>query len=153
MPETAVDVMRMGRITALRKPNGRVTGIVTGEIMRRLVAKTCAQLYATAFEQACAPFQYAQSTRAGTECVAHSLKALAEADPLVTVVSIVGIGAFDLVSRRSMMQGLSRVDRGAALLPFAIMMFYGRPSEYVWYNDVGQPFLIQQGEWGSKASL
>ena len=141
----------MGRITALRKPNGRVRGIVTGEITRRLVAKTCAQLCATAFEQACVPFQYALSTRAGTECMAHGLKALTEADPLATVVSIDGIGAFDLVSLRSMMQGLSRVDRGAALLPFA-MMFYGKPSEYVWYNDVGQPFLIQQGEGVSKAS-
>ena len=107
----------MGRITALRKPNGRVRGIVTGEIMRRLVAKTCAQLYAMAFEQACAPFQYALSTRAGTECVAHNLKAFTEADPFATVLSIDRIGALDLVSRRSMMQGLSRVDRNAALLP------------------------------------
>ena len=83
----------------------------------------------------------------------HSLKALTEADPLATVVSIDGIGAFDLVSRRSMMQVLSRADRGTALLLFALM-FYGRPSEYVWHNDVGQPFLIQQGEGGgSKATL
>ncbi len=37
--------------------------------MRRLVAKTLTQLYATAFEQACAPFQHALSTRAGTECM------------------------------------------------------------------------------------
>ena len=42
-------------------------------------------------------------TKAGSECVAHILQTLTDADSEATVVSIDGIGAFDLVSRNAMM--------------------------------------------------
>ncbi len=89
------------------------------------------------------------STRAGTECVAHALKALTESDPLATVMSIDGIGAFDLISRRSMMQGLARLPRASSLLPFT-RLFYGTPSEYTWYDNSGRPHRIAQGEGGEQ---
>ncbi len=98
VPDSVAQVFRMGRLTALKKPNGKVRGIVTGEILRRMVAKTFAHDHATEFEEACAPFQYALSTRAGTECVAHALKALTESDPLATVMSIDGIGRLDFTA-------------------------------------------------------
>ncbi len=40
IPKSASAVLRMGRLTALRKPNGRVKGVVATEILRRLVAKS-----------------------------------------------------------------------------------------------------------------
>ena len=78
-------------------------------------------------ERATASFQYALTTRAGTECIAHALQALTDADPSATVLSIDGIGAFDLVSRQSMLEGLQRVDSGDSALPF-VSQFYGSPS-------------------------
>ena len=45
-------------------------------MVRRLVAKTIAQQIRAPIEVATAPFQYALSTRAGYECVAHALQAL-----------------------------------------------------------------------------
>ena len=39
MPDVIVDSVRLGRITALQKPNGGVRGIIAGDMMRRLVAR------------------------------------------------------------------------------------------------------------------
>ena len=55
----------MGRMTALRKANGGVRGIVVGDVVRRLVARPMVQQLGPQVESATAPFQYALSTRAG----------------------------------------------------------------------------------------
>ena len=60
-------------LTALQKlgpegnPTGDVRGIATGVVLRRLAARTITQQFAEAIIQVTAPFQYALSTRAGTE--------------------------------------------------------------------------------------
>ena len=80
IPEEVVDGIRLGRLTALAKPDGGVRGIVVGDIVRRLVARTMAKQVAKKAEKATAPFQYALSTRAGCECVAHMVQALTDQD-------------------------------------------------------------------------
>ena len=77
--------LRLGRLTALQKPRGGVRGIVVGDVLRRLVGRTMAQQLGKAVEAATAPHQYALSTRAGTECVAHVLQVLTEMDPQTTI--------------------------------------------------------------------
>ena len=67
-------------MTALQKPDGGVRGIVVGDVMRRLLARTLAQQFGPQAEAATHPFQYALSTRAGTECVAHLVQALTSSD-------------------------------------------------------------------------
>ena len=63
-------------MSALRKAYGGVRGIVVGDVLRRLVARTIAQQIGAAVERATAPFQYALKTRAGCECVSHTLQTL-----------------------------------------------------------------------------
>ena len=96
VPREMLGALRLGRLTALRRPNGGVRGIVAGDILRRLVARTMAQQYAVRVEKATSPFQYALSTRAGTECVSRT-----------TVMSVDGIGAYDLISRETMLSASS----------------------------------------------
>ena len=67
--------IRTGRLTALQKDDGGVRGIVAGDILRRIVARTIAQQIGKEVEEATAPYQFALSTRAGTECVGHALQA------------------------------------------------------------------------------
>ena len=43
IPEEVVRAIRLGRLTALQKPDGGVHGIVVGEVFRRVVARTFAQ--------------------------------------------------------------------------------------------------------------
>ena len=88
VPGPIVDALRLGRMTALQKPNGGVRGIVAGDTIRRLVSRTMAQQLGRAVEKATAPHQYALSTRAGCECVSRALWMLHEANPDTTLVSI-----------------------------------------------------------------
>ncbi len=43
VPGAAVEAMRLGRLTALRKPDGGVRRIVAGDVVRRLVSRAIAQ--------------------------------------------------------------------------------------------------------------
>ena len=144
-PQEVVEIGRMGRLTALKKPNGKIRGIVSGEGVRRLVSRTIAQQVSKAVEAGTAPFQCALFTKAGSECVAHALQALCELDPSSTVVSVDGIGAFDLVS--AMLQGLRRI--APHVVPF-VRQFYGTPSTYWWENDEGVTHHAHQGEGGEQ---
>ena len=86
--------------------SGGIRGIVVGEILRRLVARTMAQSLGSALKTATAPHQYALISRSGCESIAHALQGLADLDPEATVMSVDGVGAFDLISRASMMSAL-----------------------------------------------
>ena len=142
-------LVRGGRLTALAKPDGRVRGIVAGDVIRRLVAWTMSQQLSKAAEAATAPHQYALSTRASCECVAHALQGLVELDEDSTIVSIDGISAYDLISRESMMTGFFRMEGGSAVLPF-VRMLYGSPSEYLWEDNQGKVHVVPQGEGGEQ---
>ena len=54
----------MASLTALRKPDGGVRGIATGDVFRRLVSKALATEWADKFDQATRPFQFALQARA-----------------------------------------------------------------------------------------
>ena len=82
LPTVVADVLAMGAMTALMKDNGGIRGIVTGDSFRSGVARTMAQQCSLKFERACMPFQYALSTRAGTDCVARVVRSLMELDPI-----------------------------------------------------------------------
>ena len=95
MPESVSKAFMSATMTALQKPDGGVRGIATGTSFRRRVAKTLARQFGKAVESTCAPFQFALSTRAGTDCVGHVVRALTDENPIVTVLSIDGVGAYD----------------------------------------------------------
>ena len=108
-----------------------------------------AQQLAQEIQKATSPFQYALSTRAGVECIFHMLEALTAADDQRTVISIDGIGAFDSISRSSMLTKLASLERASRILPFG-KLFYGEPSEYLWENAEGVVQKILQGEGGEQ---
>ena len=108
--------------------------------------RTMAQQLGPSVEAATSPFQYALSTRAGGECVAHALQGICEVDS--TILSIDGISAFDMVSRAAMLDGLYTLVGGEAL-PF-VRMFYGAPSSYMWEDAEGVEHTIWQGEGGEQ---
>ena len=56
IPQEILTALRMGRVTALQKPNGSVCGIVASDVFRRLVARTMAQQLRPAIERATSPF-------------------------------------------------------------------------------------------------
>ena len=149
VPPTVLQVLRLGRVTALKKADGGVRGIVVSDVLRRLVARTIAKQCASSAEKATAPFQYALRTRAGCECVSHVFQTLTDLDPSATILSVDGVGAFDLVSHNAMMEGLLGMEGGDQILPF-VRLFYGSPSTFFWEDTTGGVHHIFQGEGGEQ---
>ena len=149
VPFAIVGGLRLGRLTALQKDNGRVRGITTVDIFRHLVARTLAQTYSEDIEEACSPFQFALSTRAGTDCVGLLTRATPDMDKQAVVVSIDGVGAYDHVHRASMLGKLQTLSRACAVLPF-VRLFYVDASRYLWSDDAGQLHTIRQAEGGEQ---
>ena len=71
VPYAIQAAIKMGRMTALSKGDGGVRGIVFGDVVRRLVARTMSQQLMDAVQQATVPFQNAMATKAGCECKAR----------------------------------------------------------------------------------
>ena len=73
------------------------------------------------------PRTHSQSVgEAGCECVAHILQTFTNLDPQATIMSIDGVGAYDLTSRNAMLAGLLRMEGGDQILP-SVRCFYGEP--------------------------
>ena len=108
----------------LRKDNSRIRGIATGDVLRRLVTRALAQQHAELFAEHTSPYQFALSTRAGTDCAAMLLKTALDLDEEAVVMSIDGIGAYDHVSRASIFQKLLATPALRHLTPF-VRMWYG----------------------------
>ena len=106
IPQSIGEALTLGSLTALLKDNGKIRGIVVGDTFRRGVARTIAQQHASVFEESCMPFQFALSTKAGTDCVARVVRALTELDSKTTLLSIDGVGAFDHIKRSAMLFAL-----------------------------------------------
>ena len=77
------------------------------------------------------------------------MQTLTDQDAEATVVSIDGVGAYDLISRRAMLEGLLRMEKGDQIIPF-VRMFCGSPSTYLWEDETGTTRDIPQGEGGEQ---
>ena len=140
------EVLKAGWMTALLKPTGGVHGIVVGDIIRRLVSRTMAKQIAKKVEKATALFQYALSTRAGCECIAHAIQAMTDTNQHCTVLSVDGIGAYDTFSRSGLVR---HMEGGDSVLPF-VLQFYGSPSSNWREHSEGVVREVLQGEGGEQ---
>ena len=130
----------LASMTALQKRHGGVRGTS----FRRLVAKTLARQCGREVEEACSPFQFALSTRAGVDCVGHTVRMATEADQEATVLSIDGIGAHDHV-HRAMMNKLLEIPHLQGLLPI-VRATCGQPTSYKWTDAAGGQYDVHQHE-------
>ena len=89
------------------------------------------------------------ATRTAAESLARAVRAATELDARTTVLSIDGVGAYDHISRASMLSGLQHTPSLTALLPF-VAQFYAEPSAYVFYDAEGAAHEIAQGEGGEQ---
>ena len=149
VPDTIIPAIRLGRMVALTKPTGAVRALVMGDAFRRVVARTLAQQLTGEFQRACAPFQYALGTKAGAEALVRAVRAATETDARTTVLSVDGVGAYDHISRQSMLSALADRPELAGLLPY-VALFYSSPSVYIFYDEQGRAHEVRQGEGGEQ---
>ena len=79
----------------LQKPDGGVRGIVGRRRSPKVGRQDNGQTNGSEGEAATAPFQYAFTTNAGCESVAHIFQSLTDQDERATIVSIDVVGAYD----------------------------------------------------------
>ena len=151
VPPVVCRSLMLGTMTALQKRVGCVKGIATGCSFRRLVPKVLARQFSDAVEAACAPLQFALSTRAGTDCVGHAIRVATELNPHLTVLSIDGVGAYDNVYGASMLAKLVEVPGLRGLLPF-VKTAYSSASSHVWADEKGVRHTIEQHEGGEQGN-
>jgi len=111
--------------------------------LRRLTGRALARKYADRVDAATRPYQFALQTRAGVDALAGALRAAVDLDSAATIVSIDGRAAYDSISRHAVFTALC--EHVPELVPFARAM-YGHPSQYHWWDDLGQHHQIPQGE-------
>ena len=135
IPHEVLAVIRMGRLTALQKP----TGIVAGDILRRLVARTVARQIRQKVERATAPFEKSIVHPGGVRMHKCSTGPHQSRSPV----------QYDTISRNAMLRGLRHMEFGEATWPF-VLQFYGAPSTYLWEDSDGVVHEILQGEGGEQ---
>ena len=140
------------KLTALAKPDGGVRGIATNSSVRRLVGRTLAKQFTKVFEAECAPFQFVLSTRAGTDCVGHMVRAATNKDANLTLLGVDSIGAYDHIFRASMLGRLKNMPKARAILPF-VRLSYVQPSRYNWVDEEGHRRTVTQAEGGEQGDL
>ena len=64
-------------------------------------------------------------------------------------MSVDGIGAYDLVSKETMLGALGDLDGGNEILSF-VSAFFGWPSSYLWEDEPGEIHDIHQSEGGEQ---
>ena len=104
-----------------------------------------AKQFMTDVEQTWASFQFALSTRAGTDCVGHAVGVVTDHDPEMTVLSIDGIGP----SITFIEAPLHEIPSLRSMLPF-VRKTHARASTYWWSDEDGVSHRIGQHERGEQ---
>ena len=81
VPPAVAAALALARMTALKKPDGGVRGIATGDVFRRLVSRALAKTWASTFDEATRPYQHALNARTGMDALVTRLRIALETDP------------------------------------------------------------------------
>ena len=133
VPPTVDRVLMVATMTALQKPDGGeegVRGIETGMAFRKEARRQDCGISLFPI-----PIRFVHKSGNRLRCVGH-IRALTDANPVLTVTSIDGVGAHDHVYRSAMLSKLLEVPALQGLLPFA-RFGYGETTTYVWEDEEG----------------
>ena len=149
VPNQVAEAMRMSRLTALQKSNGKVRGVAAGCTFRRLVGKALSKQFQEQFRFAVAPANFGLCDRWGTDALVHLLRAASDADPDLAITCVDGVGAFDHVHRARIFEELLAHPVLRDLVPH-VRMWYGTRSTFVWTDENGESHLVEQAEGGEQ---
>ena len=120
LPASAAAALALSKLTALRKPGGGVRPIAAPSLLRRLAGRLLVNTRKAELASALGRHQYAVGTAAGTETLAHTARALTEADPTLVLLALDAKNAFCSANREACLQQL-RAGAGAARLRRAFL--------------------------------
>ena len=117
VPASAADALTLSRLAPLRKPRGGVRPFAAPNILRRLVGRALLAPRKSELAEALGRQQFAIGTKAGTELLAHTVRALTEENPDLVLVALDAKNAFCSARRADCLAALEAT--APELLPFA----------------------------------
>jgi len=135
LPASAAEALALSKLTPLRKPGGGVRPIAAPSLLRRLAGRVLASTRKKELADALGPRQFAVGTAAGTEVLAHTVRALTEADPQLVLTALDAKNAYCTALREECLAELRRA--APDLLPCA-ELFCRRESRYYFWDGTGR---------------
>ena len=130
IPSETSNFLKLARLTALLKPNGRIRGISSGDTFRRLISKCITRQKQEVLRALVEPHNFGISFKSGTDSLIHLLQYLLDEDPSLVLLSIDGVGAFDHVCRARIFDELHAHPELHDMIPF-VSMWYSTPTYFL----------------------
>ncbi len=127
LPEGAVDLLGLTKITPLLKDNGGIRPVAGGECLRKLTARGLVREHRGALQEAVGEHQFGAGRPGGAEILVHTVQAVAAQRPEHAWVQLDLANAFNSVSRRAALDAVAA--HAPALLPMA-ELFLRRASYF-----------------------
>ena len=135
LPESAAAALALSKLTPLRKPGGGVRPIAAPSLLRRMAGRLLVHTRRKELAEALGARQYAIGTAAGTELLAHTVRALTEADAQLVLTALDAKNAYCHASREACLAQLGEL--APELLPCA-ELFCRRESRYFFWDGAGR---------------
>jgi hypothetical protein len=135
LPAEAADVLALSKLTALRKPGGGVRPIAAPSLLRRLTGRLLVTTRKKKLAEGLGKHQYAVGVPAGTELLAHTVRALTEDNPDLVLLALDAKNAYGTASRADCLTALGLL--APELLPCA-ELFCRRSSQYFFWDNAGE---------------
>ena len=114
LPESAVDLLGLTKLTPLLKDNGGIRPVAGGECLRKLTARALVREHRGALLAAVGEHQYGAGRAGGAEILVHTVQAVAAHRPGHAWVQLDLANAFNSVSRRAALDALTGSTRAGS---------------------------------------
>ena len=108
MPECGAEALAVSKLSAYNKPGGGVRPIAAPSLLRRLAGRALCRTWKTEVADALGRHQFAVGVAAGVESLAHTARALTEADADLVLLALDAQNAFSSADREKCFQELGR---------------------------------------------
>jgi len=135
VPESIVQALALSKLTPLKKGREGVRPIAAPSLLRRLAGKLLVRGCKLTAAQALGKKQFAIGTAAGTELLAHTVRALTEAHPDLVVTALDASNAFCTAGRQQCLEQLRVVAPNTS---YFADCFLKRESRYLFWDCNGK---------------
>ena len=139
LPESAVELLGLTKLTPLLKDGGGIRPIAGGECLRKLTARALVREHRHTLREAVGEHQFGAGRPAGAETLVHTVQAVAAKRPGYAWVKLDIANAFPSVCRRAVLAALA--EYAPALLPLA-EAFLRRTSTFVFVGAAGEGVVL-----------
>ena len=140
VPEAAVDLLGLTKLTPLLKDGGGIRPVAGGECFRKLAARALVREHKSTLQDAVGEYQYGAGRPGGAETLVHAVQVVSEARPDSAWVQLDVANAFPSVNRRVVLEAVR--EHAPALLPLADT-FLRCASSFVYQDSEGRGQLLR----------